>query len=67
MAKKPAGKRSVDGDGRVRVRGKASNGEGSLYRDSDGWWRATYMVAGEARRRRVRGRTREEALARRAV
>ena len=53
-------------DGTVHVHGKASNGEGSLYRDSDGSWRATYTVAGEARRRRVRGRTRDEAIARRA-
>lgn len=67
MARKTAGKRTVDADGAVRVHGKASNGEGSLYRDSDGSWRATYTVAGEARRRRVRGRTRDEAIARRAA
>ena len=67
MARTSAGKRTTDSDGRRRVRGKASNGEGSLYRDSDGSWRATYTVPGVARPRRVRGRTREEAIARRAV
>ena len=56
MARRTVGKRIVDTDGTVRVHGKASNGEGSLYRDSDGSWRATDTVAGEARRRRVRGR-----------
>jgi len=66
MARRTVGKRIVDTDGTVRVHGKASNGEGSLYRDSDGSWRATYTVAGEARRRRVRGRTRDAAIARRA-
>ena len=45
--------------------GKAANGEGSLYREIDGAWRATYRVPGESRPRRVRGRTREEALRRR--
>ena len=45
--------------------GKAANGEGSLYREIDGAWRATYRVPGESRPRRVRGRTREEALHRR--
>jgi integrase len=67
MARKTAGKRTTTAGGSVRVHGKASNGEGSLYRDADGAWRATYTVAGEARPRRVRGKTREEALARRAV
>jgi integrase len=48
------------------VSGKAANGEGSLYREANGVWRATYRVPGESRPRRVRGRTREEALRRRA-
>ncbi len=47
--------------------GKASNGEGSLYLDADGSWRATYVAPGSARPKRVRGKTREEAIARRAV
>ena len=67
MARKTTGKRSVGRDGAVQVHGKASNGEGSIYRDSDGAWRATYSVPGEARPRRVRGKTREEAIARRMV
>ena len=67
MARKTTGKRSVGRDGALRVHGKASNGEGSIYRDSDGAWRATYSVPGEARPRRVRGKTREEAIARRTV
>ena len=67
MARKLAGKRSFDADGTMHVHGKASNGEGSLYRDSDGAWRATFIVPGEARPRRVRGRTRDEAIARRAA
>ena len=67
MARKAAGKRTTSADGTVRVHGKASNGEGSIYRDSDGAWRATYSVPGEARPRRVRGKTREEAIARRTV
>jgi integrase len=67
MARKSTGKRSVGRDGAVQVHGKASNGEGSIYRDSDGAWRATYSVPGEARPRRVRGKTREEAIARRTV
>ena len=67
MARTTIGKRSVGRDGALHVHGKASNGEGSIYRDSDGAWRATYSVPGEARPRRVRGKTREEAIARRAA
>jgi integrase len=52
-------------DGSFVVRGRAANGEGSLYQEADGVWRATYWVAGETRPRRVRGRTREEAFRRR--
>ncbi len=51
----------------MHVHGKASNGESSIYRDAGGAWRATYVVPGKARPRRVRGRTREEAIARRAA
>ena len=66
-ARKANGKRSVSRDGSVRVHGKASNGEGSVYLDADGSWRATYVAPGSARPKRVRGKTREEAIARRAV
>ena len=67
MARKASGKRSKVVDGSFRVHGKASNGEGSIYCDSDGSWRATYRVPGERSQRRVRGRTREEAIARRSA
>jgi integrase len=66
MARPPKGKRVKAVDGAFTVSGKAANGEGSLYREADGTWRATYRVPGESRPRRVRGRTREEALRRRA-
>ena len=65
MPKRPKGKRVRDLDGSFTVSGKAANGEGSLYCEKNGIWRATYRVAGESRARRVRGRTREEALRRR--
>ena len=67
MARKANGKRSVSRNGSVRVHGKASNGEGSVYLDADGSWRATFVAPGSARPKRVRGKTREEAIARRAV
>jgi integrase len=60
-------KRVTGPDGSFTVRGKSANGEGSLYREADGWWRATYRVPGVSRPRRVRGRTREEAIRRRAA
>lgn len=66
MPRAPKGKRVSGADGSYTVSGKAANGEGSLYRERDGAWRATYRVAGESRPRRVRGRTRDEALRRRA-
>jgi hypothetical protein len=65
MAKPPKGKRVRSAHGSFTVSGKASNVEGSLYREADGHWRATFRVPGESRPRRVRGRTREEALQRR--
>jgi len=65
MGRPPKGKRRATADGSFSVAGKASNGEGSLYREADGTWRATYRVPGVARPRRVLGRTREEALRRR--
>jgi integrase len=59
------GKRVATAEGTFTVNGKAANGEGSIYRERDGTWRATYRVPGAARPRRVRGRTREETLRRR--
>jgi len=67
MARKVTGKRSVSRNGSVRVHGKASNGEGSVYLDADGSWRTTFVAPGSARPKRVRGKTREETIARRAV
>ncbi len=68
MPRKIVGKRSSDLDGAVSVRGKAANGEGSVYFDaSKGRWRATFRVDGEPHRRRVSGRSRAEVIARRAA
>lgn len=65
VARGAKGTRHRNPDGSFTVRGKASNGEGSVYGEPDGVWRATYRVSGESRPRRVRGRTRDEALRRR--
>jgi integrase len=65
MPKRPVGKRSVDASGRTQVRGKAANGEGSVYYAADGRWRATYRVPGEGRPRTASGATREKAIANR--
>lgn len=46
--------------------GKAGNGEGSVYRQADGRWCATWWVPGEKRPRRTTGKTQQEAIARRA-
>ena len=48
MARPPKGKRVTTAEGSFTVNGKAANGEGSLYRERDGWWRATYVVPGGA-------------------
>ena len=63
VARRPVGKRSVDDDGTVRVRGRAANGEGSVYFAADGRWRATYRIPGEGRPRSVSGATRDKAIA----
>lgn len=65
MPKPARPKRVHTEDGSFTVRGRAGNGEGSLYREADGTWRATYRLPGESRPRRVRGRTREQASRRR--
>ncbi len=65
MPRRPVGKRASAADGTVTVRGKAANGEGSVYFAGDDRWRATYWVPGEKRPRRVSASTREMAIARR--
>jgi hypothetical protein len=59
------GKPVATAEGTFTVNGKAANGQGLIYRERDGTWRATYRVPGVARPRKVRGRTREETLRRR--
>ena len=46
--------------------GKAANGEGSVYRQADGRWCATWWVPGEKRPRKATGKTQQEAIERRA-
>jgi integrase len=65
MAARRKGKRVVTPDG-VRVLGKAGNGDGSVYRQADGRWCATWWMPGERRPRRAMGKTQQEAIARRA-
>ena len=62
MARKARGKRAASDAGAISVRGKVANGEGSLYQEPNGRWRATYRVPGDPRRYKVSGRTREEAF-----
>ena len=62
MPRHPVGKRTVSNDA-ISVRGKASNGEGSVYFTKDGRWRASYRVPGEGRPRTLSARTRELAIA----
>src|SRR5262245_66337913 len=65
MAAQRKGKRIPTPEG-VRVFGKAANKEGSVYRQSDGRWFATWWVPGEKRPRKASGKTQQEALERRA-
>lgn len=65
MANRRAGKRVVTPDG-VRVRGKNANREGSVYRQADGRWCATWWVPGAKRPRKATGKTRDAAIERRA-
>lgn len=62
--RRKAGKRMDTPEG-VRVFGKAANGDGSVYRQADGRWRATWWVPGEKRPRRTTGNTKQEAIDRR--
>lgn len=65
MASRRKGKRIATPDG-VRVYGKNANRDGSVYRQADGRWCATWWVPGEARPRRATGKTQQEAIDRRA-
>ena len=64
MAPRRKGKRVDTPDG-VRVLGKAGNREGSVYRQADGRWCATWWVPGEKRPRKATGKTQREAIERR--
>jgi integrase len=64
MGGRRKGKRIETPDG-VRVFGKNANREGSVYRQADGRWCATWWVPGEARPRKATGKTREQAIERR--
>lgn len=65
MASRRKGKRITTTVG-IRVFGKNANRDGSVYRQADGRWFATWWIPGEKRPRRVTGRTQQEALERRA-
>jgi integrase len=65
VAARRKGKRVATPDG-VRVFGKAANKEGSVYRQADGRWCATWWVPGERRPRKTTGKTQQEAIERRA-
>jgi integrase len=64
MAPRRKGKRVETPHG-VRVFGKAGNRDGSVYRQADGRWCATWWVPGEKRPRKATGKTQGEAIARR--
>ena len=55
MAPRRKGKRVATPDG-VRVLGKAGNREGSVYRQADGRWCATWWVPGAKRPRKATGK-----------
>jgi integrase len=64
MSRPPKGKRATAGDGSVNVRGKAGNGEGSVYfREGRGIYVATFMIDGK--RKVVEAKTRAAAIERR--
>lgn len=65
MASRRKGKRVTTTEG-LRVFGKNANREGSVYRQTDGRWFATWWVPGEKRPRWATGRTQQEAIERRA-
>lgn len=65
MASRRKGKRVATPEG-VRVLGKNANREGSVYRQANGRWCATWWEPGRPRPRVATGKTREAAVARRA-
>jgi integrase len=65
MASRHKGKR-IDTPEGVRVFGKVANHEGSVYRQADGRWCATWWVPGEKRPRKTTAKTQQEAVERRA-
>lgn len=67
MAGRPRGKSIEDADGARRVVAKNANGEGSVYLDSKGTWRATYVDPTTGKRRTSSGRTKAVAASRRDV
>lgn len=65
MARRPTPKRTTDAAGATTVRGKRSNGDGSIYFDqTNDCYYATWRDD-EGRRRKVRGKTQTEAQRRR--
>src|ERR1043166_7165392 len=65
MASRRKGKRVVTPEG-VRVLGKNANREGSVYRQANGRWCATWWEPGRPRPPVAPGKTRDAATARRA-
>jgi integrase len=65
MPSRRKGKRITTPDG-VRVLGKNANREGSVYRQANGRWCATWWELGRPRPRVATGKNREAAIARRA-
>jgi integrase len=65
MAARRKGKRVTTPEG-VRVFGKVANRDGSVYRQADRRWCATWWVPGERRPRKATGKTQQEAIDRRA-
>jgi integrase len=65
MPRKAQPKRVATADG-FAVRGRNARGAGSEYQEADGSWRATYRDH-NGKTRRVRGRTKTEAIERRAT
>jgi hypothetical protein len=65
MTSRRKGKRVVTPEG-VRVLGKNANRDGSIYRQADGRWCATWWEPGRTRPRKATGKTREQAIERRA-
>lgn len=65
MATRRQGKRVATPEG-VRVLNKNANRDGSVYRQANGRWCATWWVPGETRPRKATGKTQQAAIDRRA-